>query len=171
MPPPNPGNCLSVTDAFFALFRQEPRVPAVTVDSLAHAWRCLLNDPERRSALAGATHLRIAYAHPSGELQQAHVFLEKRRATTRLFLAAMDSCMQFGRGESRARALYALFMRMNWLLQEQAEDAGRADRETEPRPRRCSRAQIASAARAPLRLNFQTSDGQPFDPGTGPTRH
>lgn len=171
MPLPNSQTCLSVTDAFFALFRREPRVPAVTLESLDHAWRCLLNDPERRSALAGATHLRIAYAQPDGRLQQANVFLEKHRDSTRLFLAAMDTCMQYGCGESRARALYALFMRMHWLLLEQAAEAGITDEAVQPRPRRCSRNTLATAARTPLRLNFCTEDGLPFDGDRGPTRH
>ena len=171
MPPSNSPSCLSVTDAFFALFRREPRVPAVTLESLDHAWRCLLNDPERRSALAGATHLRIAYAQPDGRLQQANVFLEKHSGNTRLFLAAMDACMQYGRGESRARALYALFMRMHWLVLEQAADSGSTDEPGLARPRRCSRSALATAARTPLRLNFCTEDGLPFDSEHGPTRH
>ena len=171
MPPPNTPTSLSVTDAFFALFRREPRVPAVTVESLDHAWRCLLNDPERRSALAGATHLRIAYAQPDGHMQQANVFLEKHNGSTRLLLAAMDACMQYGQGESRARALYALFMRMHWLLLEQAADGGSAEEASLARPRRCSRSTLASAARTPLRLNFCTENGLPFDGERGPTRH
>lgn len=170
MAPSTPSG-LNVTDALFALFRNEPRVPEVTGESLAHAWRCLLNNPEQHSRLAGATHLRIAYAHPQGGLQQADVRLQKQRGTTRMFMAAMDTCLALGRGESKARAVYALFMRMSWLLTEQHADQPPESDPLERAPLRCSRERIAAAARQPLRLNYCTEDGTPFDPAHGPARH
>ena len=170
MQPSITGRRFTVHDAFFVLFRDEPRVPSTTPESLKFAWQRVLEDPLRDGPFREATDLSIRFYDEQGSCREAEVPLDPNDDSTRLFLAAMETCSQFSSDDSEARALYALFMRLGYLMTQFHR----------PGIHRCGSAmpelgdaEFAAVAEMPLESRYPDSDDQPLSQSSNsrPTLH